>query len=105
MRKPKPRQAAAAKPAAAPILIGDDDTPLTPSQVCGLFAISLVSLWRMVKKKELPAPFYPRPRSPRWTLGDLRMARERMRMLPSEAKAAHRAAKLRAAAASPATGM
>jgi predicted DNA-binding transcriptional regulator AlpA len=82
--------------------IGDDDDPMTVNQACAFFEVSPVSLWRMVNQGRIPKPFYPRPRAPRWTRGELRKAREQMRMLPAEAKAAHRASKLQADAA-PAT--
>jgi len=74
----------------------DDDEPMTVSQCCAFFEVSPVSLWRMVNQGRIPKPFYPRPRAPRWTRGDLRKAREQMRMLPSEAKAQHRQRKLEA---------
>src|SRR6516162_3725202 len=74
--------------------VSDDDEPMTVAQSCAFFEISPVSLWRMVNAGKIPKPFYPRPRAPRWTRGELRNAREQMRMLPSEAKALHRARKL-----------
>jgi hypothetical protein len=73
----------------------DSDNAVTITGVAAMFEISPVSVWRMVKAGAIPAPFYPRPRCPRWSRRELREAREQMRMLPSEAKAAHRAEKLR----------
>jgi len=77
--------------------IADEDEPMTVSQCCAFFEVSPVSLWRMVNQGRIPKPFYPRPRAPRWTRGELRTAREQMRMLPCEAKAQHRARKPEAA--------
>ena len=83
--------------------LGDDrDQPLDLNQTAAFFDVSVVSIWRMVRDERIPRPFYPRPRAPRWLKGELREARERMRMTPTEAKAAHRASKLQADAA-PAT--
>jgi predicted DNA-binding transcriptional regulator AlpA len=81
---------------------GDNDQLLTPAQVCALFQISKVTLWRMVNRGDLPRPAYLRPRAPRWSRADIRAAREQApRMTPTEAKAAHRASKLQAAEAVP----
>jgi hypothetical protein len=77
----------------------DSDDAVTINGVAAMFEVSLVSVWRMVKEGRLPRPFYPRPRCPRWSRRELRDARERLRMTPNEAKAAHRAEKLRASVA------
>jgi predicted DNA-binding transcriptional regulator AlpA len=75
----------------------DDDEPMTATEVCGFLGISSVTLWRMVNQSRLPKPYYARSRSPRWVRGEIRTVRDQMpRMTPSEAKAAHRAGKLKA---------
>jgi predicted DNA-binding transcriptional regulator AlpA len=73
----------------------DSDDAVTINGVAAMFEVSLVSVWRMVKEGRLPRPFYPRSRCPRWSKRELRDTRELLRMSPNEAKAAHRAEKLR----------
>jgi excisionase family DNA binding protein len=49
----------------------DDLTLLTVKQVARRLAISVRSVWRHVRSRRLPAPFYPTPRAPRWRRTDL----------------------------------
>jgi hypothetical protein len=78
-----------------PVLGRDDsDDALDARQASAFLGIAIVTLWRQVERGELPLPFYPAPRAPRWTKGELRLAREARRMLPRDAKAARRAAKI-----------
>jgi hypothetical protein len=72
----------------------DGDDAVGIDGVGNMLDVSDVSVWRMVKAGAIPAPFYPRSRCPRWLKREIREARERLRMMPSEAKAAHRAEKL-----------
>jgi len=74
----------------------DDDEAVTINGVAQMLDVSPVTVWRMVRDGTLPTPFYPRSRQPRWSRGDLREAREKMRMTPREAKAKAREAKLAA---------
>lgn len=74
----------------------DDDEAIDTAVVLVMLDISVMTLWRKIKAGDLPKPFYPAARTPRWIRGEIRAARERLRMTPGEAKAAHRQAKLRA---------
>jgi hypothetical protein len=80
-----------------PVLGRDDaDDALDAHQAAAFLGIAIVTLWRQVERGDLPMPFYPAPRAPRWTKGELRLARETLRMLPRDAKAARRAARITA---------
>jgi hypothetical protein len=59
-----------------------------------LFDVSRVTVWRMSRDARIPEPFYPRERLPRWTLREILVAREQMRMSPSGAKTVSRANKI-----------
>jgi predicted DNA-binding transcriptional regulator AlpA len=75
----------------------DDDDALDPRQASEFLNISLSTLWRQTTAGVLPQPFYPTLKSPRWVKSELRQARERLRMMPHEAKGKRRAASLAAA--------
>jgi predicted DNA-binding transcriptional regulator AlpA len=75
----------------------DDDEAIDTTAVLVMLDVSVMTLWRKVRAGELPKPFYPAARSPRWIRGEIRAARERLRMTPTEAKEAHRQARLRKA--------
>jgi hypothetical protein len=79
----------------------DSDDALDARLAAEFLGIAIVTLWRQVERGDLPLPFYPAARAPRWRKGELRNACEARRMLPREAKAARRAARLAAVAASP----
>jgi predicted DNA-binding transcriptional regulator AlpA len=72
----------------------DSEDALDAYLAAQFLGIALVTLWRQVDKGELPLPFYPAPRAPRWRKGELRNACEAKRMLPREAKAVRRAARV-----------
>jgi predicted DNA-binding transcriptional regulator AlpA len=74
----------------------DADDALDAQQAAAFLGIAIVTLWRQVDRGDLPRPFYAAPRAPRWTKGELRLAREARRMLPRDAKAARRAARITA---------
>jgi hypothetical protein len=71
-----------------------DDQPLDAAASAKFIGVEVVTFWRQVAAGLMPRPFYPAPRAPRWRKRELREACERQRRLPSEAKAARRAAKL-----------
>ena len=71
-----------------------DDPPLTAREAAAQVGLSLPAFWCGVGAGRLPKPTYPAPRAPRWFPSELRAALEVTRALPSEAKAARRAASL-----------
>ena len=71
----------------------DADDALDAAQSAALLGIAIVTFWRGVAAGTLPQPFYPAARAPRWTRGELRAAREALRMLPSDAKQRRRMAR------------
>jgi hypothetical protein len=72
----------------------DDDTPLDPQGAADFLGVSKPSFWRAVALGIIPPPYYIASRSPRWTVRDLRRAREAQRALPRAAMALRRAARL-----------
>ena len=72
----------------------DDDDVLDAVGGAVFVGLALVTFWRRVAAGALPPPFYPSPRAPRWRKGELRAACEQTRMLPRQAKALRRAARL-----------
>jgi predicted DNA-binding transcriptional regulator AlpA len=68
-----------------------DDDVLDARSAAAFIGVSLPTLWRQVDAGELPAPFYPAPRAPRWRKRELRAACESKRMRPAEAQAQRRA--------------
>ena len=64
-------------------------------QFAAALGIGISTMWRQVVRGELPLPFYPAPRCPRWTGRDYRSVQEN-RKLPRVAKEERRTAKLAA---------
>ena len=75
-----------------------DDTALPPKPSADFVGVGLSAFWSGVGTR-WPLPFYAAPRAPRWTVGELRRAREKNRLSPSEAKEQRRVAKLEREAA------
>jgi predicted DNA-binding transcriptional regulator AlpA len=73
------------------------DPLLMAEQAAAEAGLSLPGFWKAVQAGRLPAPFYPLSRAPRWRLSELKGALEITRALPSQQKAARRAASLAAA--------
>jgi predicted DNA-binding transcriptional regulator AlpA len=63
----------------------DDDEALDPRGAAAFLGIALPTLWRQVEARQLPLPFYPAPRCPRWHKSELRRAVAALRMAPREA--------------------
>jgi predicted DNA-binding transcriptional regulator AlpA len=83
-----------------PMQVPPSPDPLHPPREASRFVgLSLPAFWAGVRTGRLPAPFYPAPRAPRWRESELRAALETTRMLPVDAVAARRAAKLAQSAA------
>jgi predicted DNA-binding transcriptional regulator AlpA len=78
----------------------EDDVLLTAAEAARLLALSRPGLWVGVARGDLPAPFYPLPRAPRWSRNELLAAVEARRALPRDQMAKRRAR--RAAATAPA---
>ena len=78
----------------------EDDVLLTAAEAAKLLALSRPGLWVGVARGDLPAPFYPLPRAPRWSRAELLAAVASRRSLPRDQVARRRAA--RAARATPA---
>jgi predicted DNA-binding transcriptional regulator AlpA len=72
----------------------DDDDAIDVRLVALILGVSVPTVWRQVESGDLPLPFYPAPRTPRWTRKEIREVRDRRRMLPREAMAARRARRL-----------
>jgi hypothetical protein len=75
----------------------DDDEALDARLAAAFLGYSVATHWRKVKDGTVSKPFYPAERTPRWTNGQLRRDRERLRMTPAEHKQQRRAKKLAAA--------
>jgi hypothetical protein len=67
--------------------LDDSEQPLNAEQAAAFLGLAVVSFWRQVSLGMLHKPYYPAPAAPRWLKGELRSAREELRMLPREAKA------------------
>ena len=67
-----------------------DDELLTAKEAANFVKLSIAAFWRNVCNRRLPEPVYPAPRAPRWWRSQLRLALERTRALPSDAKVARR---------------
>ena len=77
----------------------EDDVLLTATEAARLLALSKPGFWIGVARGDLPPPFYPLPRAPRWSRNELLAAVAARRALPRDQMAKRRAA--RAAAAAP----
>jgi predicted DNA-binding transcriptional regulator AlpA len=72
----------------------NSSTLLTAAEAADAVGLSISALWRQVAAGRLPQPVYPTPRAPRWYAHELRDALERTRMLPRDALAMRRKAKI-----------
>jgi predicted DNA-binding transcriptional regulator AlpA len=54
-------------------------------EVMRLLGVSESSIWRGVRGKRLPQPFYPQPRAARWVRAEVIRTRELLRMSPRDA--------------------
>jgi len=76
----------------------EDDVLLTAAEAAKLLALSRPGLWVGVARGDLPAPFYPLPRAPRWSRNELLATVAARRALPRDQMAKRRAARATAAA-------
>jgi len=70
----------------------EDDVLLTATEAARLLALSKPGLWVGVARGDLPAPFYPLPRAPRWSRNELLATVAARRALPRDQMAKRRAA-------------
>jgi len=77
----------------------EDDVLLTAAEAAKLLALSRPGLWVGVARGDLPAPFYPLPRAPRWSRNELLATVAARRALPRDQMAKRRAARAAATAA------
>ena len=70
-----------------------DDALLTATEAAKLLSLSRAALWTAVARGDLPPPFYPLPRAPRWSRNELLAAVAERRALPREQMARRRAAR------------
>jgi predicted DNA-binding transcriptional regulator AlpA len=75
----------------------NDDVLLTAAEAARLLALSRPGLWAGVARGDLPAPFYPLPRAPRWRRNELLATVAARRALPRDQMAKRRAARATAA--------
>jgi len=62
----------------------EDDVLLTATEAARLLALSKPGLWIGVARGDLPAPFYPLPRAPRWSRNELLATVAARRALPRD---------------------
>jgi predicted DNA-binding transcriptional regulator AlpA len=74
-------------------VINSDDDALDARAGADFMGVALATFWRKVTAGIYPEPYYPAERTPRWTRGELRQVRERLRMTPAEHREYRRAKK------------